>query len=165
MILNFNMASFEAIKRPQNRVLFNEAEEARIFNEVIKNKQAISVRSYVCGVNQLEYFSIRSKGCKCLSVIASEHNATMLMQYATIGEIPSPIKALSDNQDDKGDGQAMLAIAETLLKNDQTIQMVPHYKTDGYIKGTWFSRYVNFEFYFEATVEIKQLFENHNQLI
>ena len=165
MKLDFNFYTFGALNNRKARVQFNEVEEARILNEVIKNKQAISVRSYVSGVNNHEYFAIRSKGCKRLSVIASEHNATMLMQYATTGEIPSPIKALSDNQDDKGDDQAMLAIAETLLKNDQTIQMVPHYKTDGYIKGTWFSRHVNFEFYFEATNEIKQLFEKHNQLI
>ena len=165
MILNFDMASFEAIKRPHNRVQFDEAEEARILNEVIKNKQAISVRSYISGVNNHEYFAIRSKGCKRLSVIASKHNATMLMQYATTGEIKEPIKPLSKDDEDKGDGKAMLAIAKILLENELTIQMVPTYKTGGYIKGTWFSRYVNFEFYFEATDEIKQLFEKHNQLI
>lgn len=124
MILNFNMASFEAIKRPHNRVQFNEAEEARILNEVIKNKQAISVRSYFCSVNNHEYFAIRSKGCKRLSVIASKHNATMLMQYATTGAIQEPIKPLLEEDEDKGDDKAMLAIAETLLKNHQTIQML-----------------------------------------
>lgn len=165
MILNFNMASFEAIKRPQNRVLFNEAEEARILNEVIKNKQAISVRSYFCSVNNHEYFAIRSKGCKRLSVIASKHNATMLMQYATTGAIQEPIKPLLEEDEDKGDDKAMLAIAETLLKNHQTIQMVPQYKTDGYIKGTWFSRYVNFDFYFKETEYVKRLFEEHGQAI
>ena len=165
MILNFDMASFEAIKRSQNRVLFNEAEEARILNEVIKNKQAISVRSYVCGVNNHEYFAIRSRGCKRLSVIASEHNATILMQYAVTGEIQAPIKPLSEDDDDKGDGKAMLAIAETLLKNGQTMQMVPLYKSEGHIKGTWFSRYVNFDFYFEATENVKRLFEEHGQAI
>jgi hypothetical protein len=165
MQLNFNLASFEAIKRPQNRVQFNEAEEARILNEVIKNKQAISVRSYFCGVNNHEYFAIRSKGCKRLSVIASKHNATMLMQYATTGAIQEPIKPLLEEDEDKGDDKAMLAIAETLLKNHQTIQMVPQYKTDGHIKGTWFSRYVNFDFYFKETENVKRLFEEYGQAI
>lgn len=165
MELNFNFASFEAIKRPHNRVQFNEAEEARILNEVIKNKQAISVRSYFCSVNNHEYFAIRSKGCKRLSVIASKHNATMLMQYATTGAIQEPIKPLLEEDEDKGDDKAMLAIAETLLKNHQTIQMVPQYKTDGYIKGTWFSRYVNFDFYFKETENVKRLFEEHGQAI
>lgn len=165
MELDFNFASFEVLNNRKVRVQFNEAEEARILNEVIKNKQAISVRSYFCGVNNHEYFAIRSKGCKRLSVIASKHNATILIQYAVTGAIQAPIKPLLEEDEDKGDDKAMLAIAETLLKNHQTIQMVPQYKTDGYIKGTWFSRYVNFEFYFEATGEIKQLFENHNQLI
>lgn len=165
MVLDFNLASFEALNSRKDGVQFNEAEEARILNEVIKNKQAISVRSYVCGVNNHEYFAVRSKGCKRLSVIASEHNATILMQYAVTGEIQAPIKPLSEDDEDKGDGKAMLAIAETLLKNHQTIQMVPQYKTDGHIKGTWFSRHVNFDLYFEATDEVKQLFEKHNQLI
>ena len=165
MQLNFNLASFEAIKRPHNKVQFDEAEEARILNEVIKNKQAISVRSYVCRVNQLEYFGIRSKGCKSLSVIASEHNTKMLMQYAATGEIPNPIKPLSEDDGDKGDTKAMLSIAETLLENKQTIQMVPSYKTDSHIKGTWFSRYINFDFYFKATDEAIQLFEKHGQII
>ena len=165
MELDFNFASFEALNSRKVNVQFNEAEEARILNEVIKNKQAISVRSYVCGVNNHEYFAIRSKGCKRLSVIASEHNATILIQYAVTGAIQAPIKPFSEEDDDKVDGKAMLAIAEILLKNSQTIQMVPTYKTDGYIKGTWFSRYVNFDFYFEATDEVKQLFEKHNQLI
>lgn len=165
MQLNFNLASFEAIKRPQNGVQFNEVEEARILNEVIKNKQAISVRSYVCRLNQLEYFGIRSKGCKSLSVIASEHNTKMLMQYAATGEIPNPIKPLSEDDGDKGDTKAMLSIAETLLENKQTIQMVPHYKTVGHIKGTWFSRFVNFYFCFDATENVQQLFEEHGQAI
>ena len=165
MQLNFDMAAFEAIKRPQNRVLFNEAEEARILNDVIKNKQAISVRSYVCGVNNHEYFAIRSKGCKRLSVIASEHNATILMQYAVTGEIQAPIKPLSEDDEDKGDGKAMIAIAKILLENEQCIQMVPTYKTDGYIKGTWFSRYVNFDFHIKATEDVKQMFEEHGQVI
>ena len=165
MNLEFNLASFEAIKRPHNRVQFDEAEEARILNEVIKNQQAISVRSYICGVNNHEYFAIRSKSCKRLSVIASKHNATMLMQYAITGETQAPIKPLLEEDEDKGDGKAMLAIAETLLKNHQTIQMVPQYKTDGYIKGTWFSRYVNFDFYFKATENVKRLFEEHGQAI
>ena len=165
MNLEFNLASFEAIKRPHNRVQFNEAEEARILNEVIKNKQAISVRSYICGVNNHEYFGIRSKGCKCLSVIASEHNTKMLMQYAATGEITNPIKPLSEDDGDKGDGKAMLSIAETLLENKQTIQVVPHYKTVGHIKGTWFSRFVNFDFCFDATENVKRLFEEHGQAI
>lgn len=165
MQLNFNLASFEAIKRPQNRVQFNEAEEARILNEVIKDKQAISVRSYVSGVNNHEYFAIRSKGCKRLSVIASKRNTELFLHYATTGEIPSSFEALSEDDEDKGDGKAMFAIAETLLKNHQTIQMVPQYKTDGHIKGTWFSRYVNFDFYFEAKEEVRQLFKEHGQAI
>ena len=165
MELDFNFASIEVLNNRKVRVQFNEAEEARILNEVIKDKQAISVRSYVSGVNNHEYFAIRSKGCKRLSVIASRRNTELFLHYATTGEIPSSFEALSDDDEDKGDCKAMLAIAETLLKNHQTIQMVPQYKTDGHIKGTWFSRYVIFEFYFEATDEIKQLFENHNQLI
>ena len=165
MELNFNFASFEAIKRPHNRVQFDEAEEARILNEVIKNKQAISVRSYISGVNNHEYFAIRSKGCKRLSVIASKHNATMLMQYATTGAIQEPIKPLSKEDEDNGDRKAMLAIAKILLENEQTIQMMPTYKTEGHIRGTWFSRYVNFDFYFEAEEEVKQLFKEHGQAI
>lgn len=165
MNLEFNLASFEAIKRPHNRVQFNEVEEARILNEVIKNKQAISVKSYVCGVNQLEYFGICSKSCRHLSVIASEHNTKMLMQYAATGEIPNPIKPLPEDDGDKGDGKAMLSIAETLLENKQTIQVVPQYKTDGHIKGTWFSRFVNFVFCFDATENVKRLFEEHGQAI
>lgn len=165
MNLELDLASFEAIKRPHNRVQFDEAEEARILNEVIKNQQAISVRSYICGVNNHEYFAIRSKGCKRLSVIASKHNATMLMQYAITGEIPNPIKPLSEDDGNNGEGKAMLAIAKILLENELTIQMVPTYKTGGYIKGTWFSRYVNFDFYFEAKEEVRQLFKEHGQAI
>lgn len=165
MNLEFNLASFEAIKRPHNRIQFDETEEARILNEVIKNQQAISVRSYICGVNNHEYFAIRSKGCKRLSVIASKRNTELFLHYATTGEIPSSFEALSEDDEDKGDGKAMFAIAETLLKNHQTIQMVPQYKTDGHIKGTWFSRYVNFDFYFEAKEEVRQLFKEHGQAI
>lgn len=165
MKLDFNFYTLEALNNRKARVQFNEVEEARILNEIIKNKQAISVKSYVCSVNQLEYFGIRSKVCKCLSVIASEHNTKMLMQYAATGEIPNPIKPLSEDDGDKGDGKAMLSIAETLLENKQTIQVVPHYKTVGHIKGTWFSRFVNFDFCFDATENVKRLFEEHGQAI
>ena len=165
MKLDFNFYTFGALNNRKARVQFNEVEEARILNEVIKNKQAISVRSYVSGVNNHEYFAIRSKGCKRLSVIASKRNTELFLHYATTGEIPSSFEALSEDDEDKGDGKAMLAIAETLLKNHQTIQMVPSYKTDSHIKGTWFSRYINFDFYFKATDEAIQLFEKHGQII
>lgn len=165
MELDFNFASFEVLNNRKVRVQFNEAEEARILNEVIKNKQAISVRSYICRFNNHEYFAIRSKGCKRLSVIASKHNATILIQYAVTGAIQAPIKPLLEEDEDNGDRKAMLAIAKILLENEQTIQMMPTYKTEGYIRGTWFSRYVNFDFYFEAEEEVKQLFKEHGQAI
>lgn len=163
MNISFDLASFEAAKSRKASVNFNEVEETRIANQVILNQHPITVRSYKCSIDNNEYFALRSKGCKNISVIASEHNTNVVMEYAASGKTDEYLKSSEDNEEDKGDNTAMLSIAKTLLENGQTIQMVPSYKSDGKIRGIWYSRYVNFEFYFDATDEIKQMFADHGQ--
>ena len=164
MKINFDLASFEAVKSRKASVNFNEVEEARIASQITKNKLPITVRSYICGINNQEYFGIRSKGCKGVSVIASEHNTNLIMQYAATGETEESFEPQdNEKENDNADNSAMLSIARALLQNNQTIQMIPSYKTDGKIRGIWYSRFVNFEFYFDATDNIKQMFADYNQ--
>jgi len=163
MNISFDLASFEAAKSRKASSNFNETEETRIANQVIQNQHPITVRSYKCSIDNNEYFALRSKGCKSISVVASEHNTNVLMQYAATGKTDDCLKTSVENENDKGDNKAMLSIAETLLENGQTIQMVPSYKTDGKIRGIWYSRFINFKFYLDATDEIKQMFADHGQ--